>query len=109
MTRDETLQSLCRDYLGRLRNVAKELGFLPWVNKTIEDSKNNRCEATEEQVEMLARMCDDERISRTDVPKILGKSYRKSFEDGDFENIKTLKHVGIYSKVKTLLFKSEKS
>lgn len=74
------------------------------LNKTIEDSEAQKCEATEEQAEMLARICDDERVSRSDVPKLLGKSYRKSFE-----NIKTLKHVGIYSKVKTLLFKSEKS
>ena len=109
MTRNETLQSLCRGYLAKLRNTAGELGLLPWLNKTIEDSEAEKCEATDEQVEMLARMCDDERVSRSDVPKLLGKSYRKSFEDGDFENIKTLKHVGIYSKVKTLLFKSEKS
>jgi predicted transcriptional regulator len=109
MNRNETLQSLCREYLGRLKDTANNLGLLHWVNKTIEDSEKNKCEATEEQVEMLARMCDDERVSRSDVPKLLGKSYRKSFEDGDFENIKTLKHVGIYSKVKTLLFKSEKS
>lgn len=108
MNRHETLQSLCREYLARLRSTAKELGLLPWLNKTIEDSEKQECAATEEQVEMLARMCDDERVSRVDVPKLLGKSYRKSFEDGDFENIKTLKRVGMYSKVKTLLFKSEK-
>ena len=52
--RHETLQSLCRDYLGRLRNVAKELGFLPWVNKTIEDSENNRCEALEKRRRMAS-------------------------------------------------------
>lgn len=109
MTRNEKLQSLCRQYLNSLRGLAKELGLLPWVDKTLEDNKQNRCAGTEEQVEILSRLCDDERLKRTDVPKILGKSYRQSFEDGDFEKIKTLKHVGIYSKVSALLFKSEQS
>lgn len=108
MTRNEKLQSLCRHYLNNLRDVAKELGLLPWLDKTIDDNINNKCSGTEEQVEMLARMCDDERLKRTDVPKELGKSYRQSFEDGDFEKIKTLKHVGIYSKISTLLFKENK-
>ena len=109
MMRNEKLQVLCRDYLCRLRETAKDIGLLPWLDKTVAESENNKCEATEEQVEMLSRICNDERVSRNEIPKILGKSYRRCFEDGDFENIKTLKHVGIYSKVKTLLFKSEKS
>ena len=50
MTRNETLQSLCRGYLAKLRNTAGELGLLPWLNKTIEDSEAQKCEATEEQV-----------------------------------------------------------
>lgn len=109
MTRNEKLQHLCRLYLSMLRDTANELGLLPWLDKTVDDNLQNKCAGTEEQVEMLSRMCDDERLRRTDVPKILGKSYRQSFEDGDFEKIKTLKHVGIYSKVSALLFKSEQS
>jgi hypothetical protein len=50
-------------------------------------------------------MCDDERVSRADIPKILGKSYRQANEDGDFCRIKKLKRQGIYSKVSTLLYK----
>jgi hypothetical protein len=52
---------------------------------------------------------NDERVSRTDVPNILGKSYRQSNEDGDFEHIKKLKYQGIYSKVSALLYKSRKN
>ena len=57
---------------------------------------------------MLARMVDDERISRTDIPKVLDKSYRQANDDGDFEHIKKLKHQGIYSKVSAFLYKNRK-
>ena len=95
--------------MTRLIPVAERLGLSAWLHKTIEDNKNKKCSGTEEQVEMLARLCDDERITRTEVPKILGKSYRKSYEDGDFDNIKRLKHVGIFSKVSALLLKNDES
>ena len=74
------------------------------VDGIIRANKRNECEATQKEVEMLARCVDDERISRTDIPKILGESYRKSESDGVFDKIKRLRHVGIYSKVSTLLF-----
>lgn len=99
MNRDDNLQTLCRKYLARLRNTAKELGLLWWVDSKIDENLKDRCSGTEEQVEMLSRMCDDERVSRKDIPKMLGKSYRRCNEDGDFEKVKTLKHQGIYSKV----------
>lgn len=50
-------------------------------------------------------MVDDERVSRAEVPKILGKSYRECNEDDDFEKIRKLRRVGIYSKVSTLIKK----
>lgn len=108
--RNNALQALCRDYLGRLRDVAKEHGLLPQLNGLIEMNRRKECEATEHECEMLSRLCDDERIKRTDVPKILGKSYRRCFEDGDFDNpnLKKLRPVGIYSKVSALLFKAKK-
>ena len=77
------------------------------VDSIIHANRRNECEATQKEVEMLARCVDDERVSRADIPKILGKSYRQSNEDGDFEHIKKLKHQGIYSKVSALLFKSK--
>ena len=103
--RNETLQALCRDYLTRLRYMAKKHGID--VDSIIRANKRKECEATNKEVEMLARCVDDERVSRTDIPKILGKSYRQSNEDGDFEHIKKLKHQGIYSKISALLFKSK--
>ena len=101
--RNETLQSLCRNYLRKLRHIGLKYGIdvLPIIIL----NKRNECEGTEREVQMLSRMVDDERVSRTDIPKILGKSYRQSYEDGDFEKIKKLKHQGTYSKVSTLLYK----
>ena len=103
--RNETLQALCRDYLGRLRYMAKKHGID--VDSVIRANKRKECEATNKEVEMLSRCVNDERVSRTDIPKILGKSYRQSNEDGDFERIKKLKYQGIYSKVSALLLKSK--
>lgn len=100
--RNETLQAMCRDYLGKLRYMGKKHGIE--VDSIIRANKRKECEATNKEVEMLSRCVDDERVSRTDIPKILGKSYRRSEEDGDFDRIKKLKHQGIYSKVSALLF-----
>ena len=78
------------------------------VDGLIRLNHQKKCEATQHEVELLSRAVDDERVSRTDVPKILGKSYRQANEDGDFDHIKKLKHQGIYSKVSALLYKSRK-
>ena len=79
------------------------------VDSIIRANKRKECSGTEYECQMLARMCDDERVSRTDIPKVLGKSYRQSNEDGDFDRIKKLKRVGIYSKISVLLHKNKKS
>lgn len=100
--RNETLQALCRDYLLRLRYMAKKHGID--VDSIIRANKRNECEATQKEVEMLARCVDDERISRTDIPRLLGESYRQSESTGVFDKIKKLRRVGIYSKVSALLF-----
>lgn len=76
------------------------------VDAIIEMNQRGECFATDKEVELLSRACDDERVSRADIPKILGKSYRQANEDGDFEKIKKLKHQGIYSKLSVLLYKS---
>jgi hypothetical protein len=105
--RNETLQALCRDYLGKLRYMANKHGID--VDGIIRANRKGECSGTEHEVQMLSRMVDDERVSRDDIPKILGKSYRQSNEDGDFERIKKLKHQGIYSKVSALLYKSKRN
>ena len=56
---------------------------------------------------MLARMVNDERLNRKDIPKVLGKTYNKSFYDNDFDRINKFNRKGIYSKVSALLLKAE--
>lgn len=100
---NETLQAMCRDYLKRLRYMAKKHGID--VDSIIRANRKGECSGTEHEVQMLSRMVDDERVSRTDIPKILGKSYRQCESDGVFDRIKKLRHVGIYSKISALLYK----
>jgi len=88
--------------------MAAKHGLRKWLNELIKENRRGECEATEKEVEMLSRLCDDERLSRTDVPKVLGKSYRQCFDNDDFDKIKKLKHVGIYSKVSTILYANKK-
>lgn len=103
--RNETLQALCRNYLSRLRYMGKKHGID--VDSIIRANKRKECSGTEYECQMLARMCDDERVSRTEVPKILGKSYRQANEEGDFDRIKRLRHQGIFSKVSAILLGKE--
>lgn len=104
---NETLQALCRDYLGRLRYMGKKHGID--VDGLISMNRRKECSATKQEVELLSRACDDERLFRVDVAKTLGKSYRKANEDGDLEHVKKLKRQGIYSKISALLYKSSKN
>lgn len=104
MTRTTKLRQICLDYLQRLRGIAEKHGLSEWLNKAIKEASKEECVATEEEVMLLSRAVDDERITRTDVPTILGKSYRACFDEEHFEKIKKLRHVGIYSKVDTLLY-----
>ena len=102
--RNESLQAMCRSYLSRLRHMATKHGLGTWLDGIISDNMRGECVATEKEVSMLSRLCDDERISRLDVPKMLCKSYRQANDDGDFDKIKKLRHVGIYSKVSAMLY-----
>ena len=77
------------------------------VDMLIRANKRHECEATEKEVSMLSRLVDDERVSRNDIPEIVGQSYRQCCDDGTFDKIKTLKRVGIYSKVSALLYKQK--
>jgi hypothetical protein len=79
------------------------------VDGLIRLNLQKKCEATQHEVELLSRAVDDERLSRVEVAKTLGKSYRQANEDGDFDRIKKLKRQGIFSKVSALLYKSRKN
>lgn len=105
--RKKKLQALCRGYLERLRYMARKHGLEDFVVNLKRENTRGECEATEKEVRALSRLCDDERVSRNDVPKILGKSYRQCNDDGTFDKIAKLPSVGVYSKVSTLLLKEK--
>ena len=105
MAMNDALQSLCREYLGKVRHVAERYGLAKFVDDTIELNRQEKCKGTEEECAMLARIIDEERVTRTDVPQMLGKSYRECNEDGTFDKITKFKRVGIYSRISTLLMK----
>lgn len=100
-----TLRALCGQYLDRLEYMAEKRGLGNWLREMKRANKNGECEPTEKEVNMLSRLVDDERVGRKDIPEIVGKSYRQCCDDGTFDRIKTLKRVGIYSKVSALLHK----
>ena len=99
---------MCRSYLKRLRYFAKKHNLSQELENLIKQNKNKKCAGTELEVQMLARAVNDERLKRTEVPPILGKTYRECFDDDDFDKIKKLPKQGVYSKVSTLLYASKK-
>lgn len=84
--------------------MAEKHGLTSWLNQAINDTKRKDCEPTEKECAMLSRLVDDERLTRVEVPPILCKGYQDCFNDDDFDKIKKLKRVGIYSKVDTMLY-----
>lgn len=106
---NDKLQVLCRDYLHKLKVIAYSYGLGKFIDDTIELNKQDKCHGTEEECKLMARILDEERLERKDVPTLLGKSYRKCNEDGTFKAIKTLHRVGIYSKVSALLLLNSKN
>ena len=95
---------MARAYLSRIRDIAERHGLLSWVDETIKANAENRCAATEDEVRILSRIVDEERVRRHDVPRLLGKSYRQCIDDETFEHLKTLPRVGIYDRLSVLLF-----
>ena len=85
--------------------MAKKHGLLHWLDGVIKDNRHRRCEASRKEVEMLSRLLDEERVHRSDIPKILGKTYRQCVIDGDFRAINRLRSVGTYGKTDVLLKK----
>ena len=106
--RNKKLQALCRDYLDKLRYMARKHGLEDWLVNIKKENLRGECVGTEREVQMLSRMVDDERVNRIDVPRLLNKSYRECNDDGTFDKIHKLRNVGIYSKVSTLLFANKK-
>lgn len=107
MKKLEKLQSMCRNYLKEIKNIAKHYGLKDFVTNMIVANKNGDCKADVDDVEMLARIVNDDRIKRTEIPKILGLSYRQCVDQELFENIDRVDERGTYSRVSTELFKCE--
>lgn len=103
---NKTLRTLCREYLSKLKYMGKKHGID--IDGLIKQTHDPKCKPTEHEVELLSRAVNDERLKRTEVPPILGKTYIECFDDDDFDNIKKLPTQGIYSKVSTLLYASKK-
>lgn len=101
--RNIKLQSMCRAYLKRLRYMVNKHGLSSVVDDIIKRNRRGECVATEHEVELLSRLCDDERVTRADIPKLLGVSYRECERLNLFSRIKKLRHVGVYSKISALL------
>lgn len=105
--RNNALQALCRDYLIKLRPLAQKFGLGSFVDGIIGANMRDECAATESEVEFLSRAVDDERLTRVEVAKTFGKSYRQANEENLFDRVKKLHHSGIYSKVGAILLGSE--
>lgn len=104
MTRNETLQRICRKYLTRLLYIADKHGLGDWVREIRKMNKSGNCSATEHEVEMLSRLVNDERATRTEIPQIIGMTLRQCNDNDEFKHIKKLPRVGIYSKVSAMLY-----
>ena len=103
MKRNEPLQRLCRQYLKRLQYMADKHGLGFWVRDMIRENKRGECEATKNEVRMLERMVDEERVERKDIPSIGGEADRQCVDENVFDKIDTLKRQGIYSRLSALL------
>jgi hypothetical protein len=98
------LQILCRHYLESLKQRARRHGLCRIVCDLIDANKREECKASENDVEMLARLCNDDRIARKDIPKVLGKPYNQCFNDDDFKHIRKVVNRNSYSKISTLMY-----
>ena len=102
------LQRLCRMYLSQLESLADKYGYGDVIREIIKDNKRGTCEGTKEEVELLSRAVNEDRLCRKDVPKLLNKSYRQCIDDGDFEHIPKLPRLGIYNMVDAVIYKFNK-
>ena len=104
MTRNAKLRQICRNYLQRLRHMADKHGLTSWLDQAIKDTKHKDCEPTEHECQMLARLVNDERVTRAQIPHLLNKPQRQCGDDDDYDKLPKLRRLGIYDKVGTLLY-----
>lgn len=102
--RNAKLQSLCRHYLTQLKSLATKYKLGNWLDDLVQQNANGQCSATKDEVIALSRLCDDERITRLEIPPMLNKSYRGCVDDGDFDKIQKLPRQGVYCKVDAMMY-----
>lgn len=105
MSKFSLLQELCRKYLEKLIPLARTLGLQDFVNDTIDKNEKGECIATKEQVYLLSKICDDDRIRRDEIPQYAGISYRQCILIDIFPFIRKFENKGQYSKIDAMLFK----
>lgn len=106
-TKNDIAQELCRKYLLKLKHYANKFGLGQWLDNLVTKNKNKQCAATTDEVELLAKMCDDLTINRNEIPTILGKSYRYCCDNDLFKFIRKFEKRGQYSKLDTLKMKED--
>lgn len=99
---DDILQGIVRGYLKKLSYIARKHGLAPWVKDVIKRNKRGECEATRREADMLARLVDDDRIKRKEIPQALGVSYREMLDKDLLSSIRKMEDKGSYSKLDTL-------
>ena len=104
---DEALQKLVRVYQKKLEHLDSKHGLSLFVKSTIKANKRGDCKATRHEADMLARMVDEDRLFREEIPRILGKSYRKCVDNDLFSSIGRLKPKGSYSKIDVMILKEK--
>lgn len=97
------MQKLARTYLGKLKFRADKFGLGGWVRDIIKANKRKECAATKSECLILARMVNEERIARKDIPLLFGISYRKAEESDLFARVEKLGASGTYSRVSAII------
>lgn len=101
------LQKLCRLYLFELKRMAKRYGLLDFVQGLIKSNEKGECKAELKDVELLARIANDDRVSRVEIPKILKLSYRQVNDNDMYDQIDRIDNRSSYSRISTELLACE--
>lgn len=108
MTEHDTLQLLARKYLFRLKKQAKKVGLEEDVDKLIKDNKNGLCIAEKDQVDLLSRAVEDDRIKYDDITHFVHYPFRKIYKENMIAKfIRKFKNRGQYSKVDAEILKNK--
>lgn len=100
---EELMQTLTRKYLNRIMLMSDKYQIRSYVSDLIEKNLKGECISTKEDVELLAKIVDEDCIKVREIPKVLGVSYRYIIDNNI--KFKKLEDKGRISKVDVLLVK----